>query len=342
MNNKFLLTIFLTIVASCGLTVHKAIGQVDPHFSQYYAYPLWLNPSLTGVMDGDYRISANYKRQWASITNPFSTAALSFDTHPARFDGHPFHHMGFGGTIINQSAGDGGYNYLNVLFSASFHTILDYRQMNILSVGIQGGLINRRFDPNKIQFGSQWNPVTGFDPGAASGEHFDKTSSLAVDANVGIFYYNRNPDTRFNLYGGASLYHLSRPYDPFLGNSKERLPMRLNLHAGVNIKLSSEFNLTPQFIYILQGNAYETVASIYGQYRLPQNTDLLLGANYRVDDAIIPFVGCRFGDFTLGMSYDVNISHLKIASLSRGGMEISLSYIRHKKIKDPRFICPRL
>ena len=27
-------------------------AQADPHFSQFYAYPFWLNPGLTGVMDG--------------------------------------------------------------------------------------------------------------------------------------------------------------------------------------------------------------------------------------------------------------------------------------------------
>ena len=325
----------MVLAISCGLVTHKASAQVDAHFSQYYAYPLWLNPGLTGVMDGDFRISANYKRQWAEVANPYSTTALSFDTYPVK-------NLGLGGTIVNQAAGDGGYNYLNALLSAAYSVVMDESQMNVISIGIQAGIINRRINPSKLQFGDQWNPITGFDPGAPSGETFDKTSSLGFDANVGIVYYNRNPNTRLNPFGGISLYHLPRPHDPFLGKEDERLPMRMNIHGGVKIKMAPQFNLTPQFIYIRQGNAHETALGLYAQYRLPNYSDLLFGATYRVDDAIAPFVGFHLGDFTLGLSYDVNMSDLKAASQSKGGLEISLSYIRHKKIRDPRFICPRL
>jgi Protein of unknown function (DUF3308). len=45
-----------------------------------------------------------------------------------------------------------------------------------------------------------------------------------------------------------------------------------------------------------------------------------------VNDALIPYLGLEFGGFRLGASYDVNISSLKTASQSRGGLEISLIY----------------
>ena len=60
-----------------------------------------------------------------------------------------------------------------------------------------------------------------------------------------------------------------------------------------------------------------------------------------VNDALIPYVGLEFGDFRLGASYDVNISSLKTASQSRGGLEISLIYIKRppgaKGVPCPRF-----
>jgi len=45
----------------CASVVSNA--QTDPHFSQYYAYPMWLNPGLTGAIDGDYRVTALYRDQ---------------------------------------------------------------------------------------------------------------------------------------------------------------------------------------------------------------------------------------------------------------------------------------
>ena len=60
-----------------------------------------------------------------------------------------------------------------------------------------------------------------------------------------------------------------------------------------------------------------------------------------VNDALIPYVGLEFGDFRLGASYDVNISTLKTASQSRGGLEISLIYIKRppgaRGVPCPRF-----
>ena len=51
-------------------------AQVDPHFTQYYVYPSWLNPALTGSFDGDYRVSGIYRSQWGNISKPFRTVGL--------------------------------------------------------------------------------------------------------------------------------------------------------------------------------------------------------------------------------------------------------------------------
>jgi Type IX secretion system membrane protein PorP/SprF len=75
----------------------------------------------------------------------------------------------------------------------------------------------------------------------------------------------------------------------------------------------------------------------------PVPTILYLGSWYRLKDAIIPYVGLEFGEFHIGASYDVNVSKLKPASNMRGGMEISLIYIKQprdpnaKKLNCPKF-----
>ena len=52
----------------------------DIHFSQYFASPLTLNPSLTGSFEGQMRAIANYKSQWNSISpNMYRTMAASVD-----------------------------------------------------------------------------------------------------------------------------------------------------------------------------------------------------------------------------------------------------------------------
>src|ERR1043165_526077 len=51
----------------------------DPNFSQFFASPLTLNPALTGKFDGVYRVAGNYRNQWPTINNAFTTATASVD-----------------------------------------------------------------------------------------------------------------------------------------------------------------------------------------------------------------------------------------------------------------------
>src|SRR5210317_930461 len=62
----------------------------DPVYSQFYASALDLNPALTGVFNGQYRVSLNYRDQWSSVLNsvPFQTtsAATDFRIHVVNDD----------------------------------------------------------------------------------------------------------------------------------------------------------------------------------------------------------------------------------------------------------------
>src|SRR5678816_3970921 len=88
------------------ITANQVSAQTDPHFTQNYTYPMYINPAMTGGSDGDYRASAIYRGQWGSITNPYQTAGFSFDTRTNK-------NLALGASVLNQSAGDAGFNYFN-------------------------------------------------------------------------------------------------------------------------------------------------------------------------------------------------------------------------------------
>ena len=52
----------------------------DQHFSQFYANPLYLSPSLAGSTDGS-RLVLNYRNQWPAISEAFSTVITSYSIH---------------------------------------------------------------------------------------------------------------------------------------------------------------------------------------------------------------------------------------------------------------------
>jgi type IX secretion system PorP/SprF family membrane protein len=328
----------------CSLVVlllagHRGMAQVDPHFSQYYTYPLWLNPALTGAMDGDYRVTGIYRNQWGSIGNPYSTPGVSADVSVGN-------NLSLGVNVMNQQAGGGGYNYLNAYASMAYTGVRFGPSGNHrISMGISMGILNRRFDPSKFQTGDQWNPNTGFDPTAGGLDVLAKTSGTSFDAGAGILYFDATPDKKANIFAGFSAYHLTQPSDPFIsGSTGEKLPIRYTAHGGVKLTLTEDLSITPNLLYMRQGKSEEKMAGFYAQMRINETADFLLGANYRVKDAMSPYVGLYYKNFVLGLSYDVNTSDLGKAAGHANSFELSLTFTGRKGNHADAipFVCPRL
>ena len=320
------------------LVAGNASAQVDPHFSQYYVYPSWLNPALTGAFDGDYRISGIYRNQWNSVASPFQSPGISAEVRTNR-------NINFGGSILNQTAGDGGYNYLTAYASAAYTGVQFGIEGNQkLVFALQGGIVNRKFNPTKFTTGDQWNPVTGFNANSGSTDLPTKNSSLVFDAGAGLLYYDADPNKQANVYAGVSASHLNQPEDAFSSGAKEKLPMRITTHGGVRLAVSEVLTITPNFLYLRQGTASEIMGGAYAQLKANAETDVMLGANYRVKDAFSPFVGFNHRNMVLGVSYDINTSDLGKMVRGTSSFEISISFISSSANNSRRehFICPRL
>ena len=324
----------------CGLfSGNQSFSQVDPHFSQFYMFPNYLNPALTGAFDGNVRVTGIYRNQWANVGTPFKTFGLSGD-----FTSN--HSMNFGGSVLSQTAGDGGFNYLTAYGSAAFTGLrwgTDGTQH--LVIGVNAGLVSRSFNPSKLTFGDQWNPITGYNPGNATLESFSQTSSAVFDAGVGALYYDGKAGKKANFYLGASANHITQPDDPFSVKGDATLPMRFAAHGGVRLAINDQFSLTPNALFMSQAGATEAMLGLYSQFKLTNTSDLMLGVNYRHEDAIAPFVGITINGMVVGLSYDSNTSDLGRAVSGTNAFEFSISFIGKKKTKtdvDGNFVCPRL
>jgi hypothetical protein len=63
-------------------------------------------------------------------------------------------------------------------------------------------------------------------------------------------------------------------------------------------------------LYLKQGKSQEKMIGAIGQYKVTSDANLMLGLNYRFEDAISPFLGFTYKNFMVGASYDVNTSDL--------------------------------
>jgi type IX secretion system PorP/SprF family membrane protein len=332
-----------TIILVLGLTLGMVSYAQDPNFSQFFASPLTLNPALTGKFNGAFRVAGNYRNQWPSINNAFTTATLSFDMNLLRNRIPEFDQFGFGLMAFSDKSGNGVLQNNFLAASASYHKALDENGDHTIGLGFQGTYVSKYLDRRGLNFEDMLrsNGFTGLSEETFSGMEINVSY---FDMNVGLLYTGTS-DGMNNFYFGASMYHVNRPKESFK-SGQYLLEQRVTLQAGGMLPLANSNALHFSAIHSRQANAINTV--IGGAYMLSVNqdidnpTNLFLGSWYRVGDAVIPYVGLEFGSFQLGATYDVNISSLKPASNMMGGAEISLIYTRkHSDPNAKKLNCPR-
>lgn len=322
-------------------TTKSALSQTDPHFTQNYTFPMYINPALAGGSDGDYRASAIYRGQWGGITNPYTTAGFSFDTRMQK-------NIALGATIQNQSAGDGGFNYFTTSASIAYTGVkFGKGETQRMVFAMQFGLLNRHVDQSKFKWGEQWNPITGYNANNPVSENFSSTSATTLDIGAGALYYDAAPGKKANAFGGFSAYHINKPRDPIITKENTELntiPMRYVVHGGVSFNINDRARVIPHALIMHQGSANEKMIGTYVQYNVNPELDVMVGGYYRFKDAVAPYVGFDWKSFVVGVSYDANASRLGAMARNVNSFEISFSYIKRSKAKSVvDFIpCPRL
>lgn len=327
----------LLLFYSVLLLISGNIKAQDFHLSMYDAAPMFLNPALTGVVDANLRVHAQYRNQWRSVAfKPYNTALISVDAPRGKW--------GFGLQIMNMRAGVGNYNVLQGLASLSYAVPLDKNKFNNISFGIQAGATQKRVEAALYTFDNQYTSQNGgsFDNTLASGESFNRQSFVTPQLNVGFMYFNSRQQARLNPFLGYSAFNLSNPKETYY-NTNNHLPIRHYAHAGVRINITELFYVLPKVLIMLQKNATEQLYAVdAGYFFKEQEFYLLAGLNYRVKDAAVVYIGARKNNYIAKIAYDTNVSSLKSVSKYRGAFEISFTYlVKKSKSKEVRH-CPRL
>ena len=329
---------YLFIVCGILLFKQQVSGQIDPHFTQNYIYPMAVNPALTGSIDGTYRVSSIYRSQWQNIMNPYSTIGLSGELATNK-------DINLGVNFFRQTAGDSGYEYSYANFSLSYNGVkFGSSGDQEISFGVQGGFIHTKFDAGALKFGKQWLPGTGYDAGIGSGENLGGLSTFVPDIAFGITYFDRTPDKMISPFVGISAFHLTQPAYSFLGDKNNyKLPIKYSAQGGFKIAVNDGLYLIPNIIYNRQQEASELVSAIYAQLYINEETDLMLGGNIRAKDSASPFAGIFIKGVIVGFSYDINTGPLMKNAPNSNAFEISISYTGGKRnvSKSAYFNCPR-
>jgi type IX secretion system PorP/SprF family membrane protein len=335
------------VVAICGL---NASAQ-DTHLSQYNYSPLELNPALAGLNSCDYRIALNARTQWNTVSggNTYSTFGASGDISvgkATRFNSF----AGVGVSIQSDIAGATSYNTNRGDVTAAYHFMLNRRGTSSLSFGLQLGINHRGFNSDKSTYDAQYDPVTGkYDPSLPK-ESFARTNMVYIDAGAGMLYSVSFKRQRNNIYLGLALNHINQPniswYSAGLYNAtgSDKLFLKTTIHGGGSFQIGDKTWIMPNFMLLFQGPSQQYNFGSLVRLKLGNSastTFFYLGAQFRAPlDAVIFQTRIDYKGFTIGFSYDVNVSKLTPASQTFGAPELAVLYQGCLKRKPRPFFCP--
>ena len=333
---KSLKQLFIILFAVMGTAT---ITAQDIHFSQFYASPLNLNPALTGVMNCNVRLVGNYRNQWASVlkANAFSTYSVSYDQKipVGRSD-----YFGVGGTFWGDKAGESNFATLQGRLSLSYSKKMSggRNSGNYLVVGTDVGASQRSIDFLNLRYGSQHDGQGNFNPNAATNETFDNDNFLFADVSAGLLWFSVLNENS-NFYFGGAFHHLNRANQSFNSDTFEELYSKFTIHAGGEFLVSDRVGLIPGVVTFFQGPSFELNAGTSLKFLLGKskrlNQAFQIGAWFRLSnhfknsftsDALILSTKFDYEQFSIGFSYDVNVSSLRPASNSNGAFEFSMIY----------------
>jgi type IX secretion system PorP/SprF family membrane protein len=304
------------------------MGQ-DVVYSQFYANPLYLNPALAGSTISK-RLAANYRNQWPSLNDAFTSYSVSYDQYIDAISGGI-------GVLASANRDVGGLLSTNSAYLMYSYRLQVAHTTNV-NMGLGAGIYQKGIDWSSLVFE---NPET---------IQLDYTSRLVPDFNFGFVLGHKDV-----FYAGAALHHLSQPVVSFYDWASDMLHVKYTFHTGGNIFLGNAYyhtdeppkvTLSPAAVYIYQNTSQ--------QVNLGVNLTIypfVFGVWYRNalknSDAIIALVGFHLQGFQFGYSYDATIS--KFSNATGGAHEISLGYRfapsklskrtieKQKEIPCPRF-----
>lgn len=299
-------------------------AQQEPQFSQYMFNRLSYNPGYAGS-NGAMCLTGFYRNQWmgmgltdvygeASEASSGETMNFSFDM-PVRFL-----HGGIGATIISDKIG----------FRDNIHAKIDYAfriqfPIGNLAIGVEAQLFNSTLDKSHLigadqitqddQVGTSSDPVLG---------DLSEQSDFLFDLGAGIYYqipgklYIGLSTSKLLETSSENLYWDNRRFYYILAGYEWALPAYPSLRLLPSALLKTDF---------VSKSAYQLDASLLMEWE----HKIWGGMTYRVQDAIVLMGGVAFGDFKLGISYDIPTS--RISTQSFGSLELFARFCF--KIENP-------
>jgi type IX secretion system PorP/SprF family membrane protein len=331
--------ILILILISCFSAVQLK-GQTF-HFSQFQMAPHLLNPALTGNYVGTLRLGFLYRNQWSNFMSGYSTPTFFIDGPIGiSFGKHDW--LGGGGVVVTDRAGSGRLSTGGFLFSGVYHKGFGTKGQNVISLGLQYGVMSRRIRlPTGLQFydaledGGQSRDLTNLQNdnqrnnkmviGMTYTYKYDQEDRLQFGFSATNFTRRGNNITFMSGGGG----YFQKPH--FIG------------FASFDRKVTDVITIRPFVQFQLMDKFFELSTLAMVGYKINKEEDISVnaGLGYRLGESGIVSVGMDYKTLRVGLAYDLNLTSLSLANSFELGVTYIIRIIKKPKVR-PVIFCPRL
>lgn len=298
----------------CCLWSFNEVRAQDVHFSQIDVNPTLFDPAYSGFFDGQGRLGLNYRNQWASISEPFQTFAITAEMSILRSKRQRYG-INLGLFAYHDLAGALNYGTTAADIILSVHKALSSRGHNLISLAASLGVGQFGFDDSRTDMTIH--------------ETFDINRSTFFNLGLGVAYFHQFHDDLYIKFG-LSGQHLNEPNISYLGLDDTYLIRKFNGYIRSEWRCTDNVALLPVAALQLQRKYSELIYGIdlkwYYDESFDHQTSFIGGVLFRQSDAIIFDLGIDYRSFTFAFTYDANISKLASASHTIGAFELGIVY----------------
>ena len=272
-------------------------AQQEPHFAHYWAMEPSYNPAAAGK-ESVINVTGAYAMTLTGFENAPKTMYVGADM-PFRLFNY-FH--GAGVQIVNDQLGLFTHQRLALQYNFKLNFL-----GGTLSTGVQFGMLSEKFKGSGLDLEETDDPV------------FSKSdvSDIAIDLAAGLYYKHRN------WYVGVSALHLTAPQVELGDRSILNISRTYYLTGGYNIKLKNPFiTIHPTVLGTYDGTNYRVDATARVKYTHDKKM-LYAGLAYSPNNSVTALIGGNFHGISLGYSYEVYTTVLKIGN---GSHELFVGY----------------
>ncbi len=315
-------TILPFLLFLCCVT--SILNAQDLHFSQWHLLNGFQNPAHSAQRESPWRVGAAYRNQWATVPVNYNSALIVWDQKWTQ----QYNRGGWATStwLHHDFAGDSKLSWTQLSIQAAYGIVLNPK--NIIALGFQGAVAQRAFKTSGLTFDKQFIDDK-YQASSSNFETFDQQNTFNFDLGAGLQFdgeLTKNLAVRL----GAAMHHINRPDYGFYKNNTITVPVRISYQFSTLIGVTSASEVQLQGMFSQQGMQKELLYG--GLFRLFLNGDsregnaLGLGIQQRQQDAWSPFLEVRYGNWTAGLSYDINFSSFKSATNRNGGPELVVFY----------------